>query len=86
MGVSLIEFLESVSNFSYVTLFLIKLLGAIGFGASVLNSSTFSGDDSSAYTISVVLPGKLYRAELIFSGVMTSSDTAASAIVGIKSC
>ena len=86
MGVSLIEFLESVSSFSDVTLFLIKLLGAIGFGASVLISSTFSGDDSSAYTISVVLPGKLYRAELIFSGVMTSSDTAASAIVGIKSC
>ena len=86
MGVSLIEFLESVSSFSDLTLFLIKLLGAIGFGASVLISSTFSGDDSSAYTISVVLPGKLYRAELIFSGVMTSSDTAASAIVGIKSC
>ena len=86
MGVSLIEFLESVSSFSDVTLFLIKLLGAIGFGASVLISSTFSGDDSSAYTISVVLPGKLYRAELIFSGVMTSSETAASAIVGIKSC
>ena len=86
MGVSLIEFLESVSSFSDVTLFLIKLLGAIGIGASVLISSTFSGDDSSAYTISVVLPGKLYRAELIFSGVMTSSDTAASAIVGIKSC
>ena len=86
MGVSLIEFLESVSSFSDVTLFLIKPLGAIGFGASVLISSTFSGDDSSAYTISVVLPGKLYRAELIFSGVMTSSDTAASAIVGINSC
>jgi hypothetical protein len=86
MGVSFIEFLESVSRFSVVTLFLIILLRAIGFGASVLISSTYSGDDSRAYTISVVLPGKLYRAELIFSGVMTSSDTAASAIVGIKSC
>ena len=82
----MIEFLESVSSFNDVTLFLIKLLGAIGFGASVLISSTFSGDDSSANITSVVLPGKLYRAELIFSGVMTSSDTAASAIVGIKSC
>ena len=82
----MIEFLESVSSFSDVTLFLIKLLAAIGFGASVLISSTFSGDDSSAYITSVVLPGKLYRAELIFSGVMTSSETAASAIVGIKSC
>lgn len=86
MSVSLIEFLESVSNFNDVTLFLIKLLGAIGFGASVLISSTFSGDDFSDYTISIVLPGKLYRAELIFSGVMTSSDTAASAILGINSC
>ncbi len=81
----MIKFLESISGFSDVTLLLIKLLRAIGFGASYLISSAFSGDDSDAFFISVVLSGKLYRVELIFSGVMTSSDTAASAIVGIKS-
>jgi hypothetical protein len=82
----LIDTLSSVSTLSDLTLFLTKLLGAIGFGASVLISSSFSGDDSSVYFTSVVLPGRLYLAELFFSGVITSSDKTASAIVGIISC
>lgn len=82
----MIEFLTAFSVFCETILVLTKLLWAIGFGASVLISSMFSGDKSKFYWNSAVFSGKLYLASLFFSGVITSSNTAASTIVGINSC